>query len=708
MSFPSIKNSALIIFIFSFLLLGAFALAQADERITSPVAPTPTPGYVWSADDQEEEKSSDFQQPRSLNAIFEVGADSCTGAGELLLSYDGFIVESVGDETSNIGDYTTGISPADPNITCLAGTSRPQGYRSVWYKVTAPVGGTMTIKTVTDQDYKRNYDTVIAVFSDSSAGACTGLTQLACNDDFDAFLSEVSFRAEQGETYYIEVVDRNIAASGPVHVNIEVGMEPDSGWVSVTGEGGAATAMPHRLSRHAVVMNGPDAYIIAGQNVLEPNIKRLGQMWRYETDTGAWVQLADMPANEAADGRGYSATDAILVGDKIHMISGYVGSADSYAGEHWVYDIPSNTWSVQTSPQLDWFGDGLQGPVGYGELSSFQDGNQQGFYLTGGLAGQPLASDSTLVRPSAEVRRYSEVGTTKGWVTEPDMQVSRYGHTAVTIGGTVCVAGGLTNDGSNKIVDLVECYDRFGAASWFTIEPMNTSRYYAGSVVGPNGVWYVFGGRDASQNYVSTMEAIDITQPGATWQTLDLSFSLDNPPFAWLRGDFVNERLYLFGGDIPNNFPTGVVQSHDFSQLELPQTTTAITPTNAIYIPSVSYEPAAAVSAPLGAQEVFIGSHVFDNYDGPGDAYNIYQFNPATTVSVMFDLVIPDDADYDLLLYDADKNLVQVGNNIGSRGEWLMGTFPAGRYYLIVARVAPPPSLPPSEAGYELFVSPHP
>ncbi|MEM8860272.1 MAG: hypothetical protein AAGD96_18245, partial [Chloroflexota bacterium] len=216
-------------------------------------------------------------------------------------------------------------------------------------------------------------------------------------------------------------------------------------------------------------------------------------------------------------------------------------------------------------------------------------------------------------------------------------------------------------------------------------------------------------GRDKDQNYVTTMEALDITRAGATWETLDVSFSLDNPPFAWLRGDFVGERLYLFGGDIPNNFPTGVVQSHDFSQLQLAQTST-ITPSGSslIYVPAISNHPDPVVTAPLGAQEIFMGSHVLDNYDGPGDAYNIYQYNPTTTVAVMFDLVIPDTADYDLLLYDADKNLVEIGNNIGSRGEWLITTLPPGRYYLLVARVAPPPSLPPSDDGYELIVAPAP
>ena len=696
---PSIKNPAILLSFTIVLFAAIFSLVWADEQSqSSPIAPTPTPGYVW----EPEVKAQG--QTRAINGLLDIASDTCTAASELELEYDGVIVAAVGDQTRDIGDYTTSFNtPVDPVISCLASSSRPQGYKSAWYRVVAPVGGTMIVRTVTDQDYRRNYDTVIAVYSDSSNGACTGLTQLACNDDYDAFLSQASFRAEEGQEYRIEVVDRNIAASGPQHLNIEVWMEPDPGWVPQPNR------MPHRLSRHAVVMHGDNAYVIAGQNVLVPDIKRLGQVWRYNTWEQTWTQLADMPANESIDGRGYSATDAALVGDKIHMISGYVGSNDSYAGEHWVYDIPSNSWSIQTSPQLDWYAGGLQGPVGYGELTEYTFGNQTGFYLTGGLSGEPLSGDPTKVRASAEVRRYVENSGVKDWVDVPDMQVARYAHTAVTIGGTTCVAGGLTNSGTitgtNQIVDLVECYDHFGGGNWFTIDAMDTSRFYAGSAVGPDGIWYVYGGRDQNQNYVPSIEAIDISVPGATWQTLDVSFNLDNPRYAWLRGDFVQDKLFLFGGDIPNDLPTGIVQMHEFGQLQLAQPTVTFTPTNQIFIPVTAMQPNPVQSAPLGAPEITPGVVIHENFDAAGDAYDIYQFNPSTTVNVILDLLIPGTADYDLLLYDANKNLVAIGTNLGAQGEWIKAVLPPGRYYVIVARVAPPPSLPPADSDYELILN---
>ena len=412
-----------------------------------------------------------------------------------------------------------------------------------------------------------------------------------------------------------------------------------------------------------------------------------------------------MPANESIDGRGYSATGAALVNDQIHMVSGYVGSADSYAGDHWIYDIPSNTWSITTETPLDWNAGGLQGPVGFSELTEYSVNGEVGFYLTGGLSGQPLATDLNKVRPSAEVRRYVDINGTKSWVAAPDMQVARYAHTAARIGTSNCVAGGLTTDGtSDQIVQVVECYNRFGTGTWDTIAPLNTARFYAGSAVGPDGTWYVYGGRDVNQNYVATIEAININEPNAEWETLDVSFNIANPSFAWLRGDFVDDRLFLFGGDIPDSLPTGVVQNHDFAHISR----NPVVGANQLFFPFISRPAASIATTPLGAPEVFIGSHVTENFDGPGDAYDIYRFNPTETVSVMFDLAVPANSDYDLLLYDGNKNLVRVGNNPGRLGEWLMvENLPAGNYYLIVARVALPPSLPPTETDYQLFVSHH-
>lgn len=702
-----------IILLTAFLFVAVMA-QENDAPDTLPLGPTPTPGGGWEGEIFVRPEPS---QNRSLNSVLDLGSDSCADAGELSLTYDGFIVEGVGDQTQNIGSFTSELAPSmpeDPPLACLGGTARPQGYRSVWYKITAPVSGMLTVETVTDSDYKRNYDTVIGIFIDQSAGACTTLTPVTCNDDHDAFLSKVTFRAEAGQEYLIEVVDRNIAASGPIFLNLEVSMEPDSGWENV------GTGMPHRVSRHAVVMDGTDAYVIAGQNVLQPSIKRLGQMWKYETDTETWTLLRDMPANESIDGRGYSATDAALIGDKIHMISGYVGSADSYAGDHWVYDIPTNLWSVKTDTPINWNdAAGMNGPVGYSELSEFTEASSVGFYLSGGLAGQPLSGgDPNKVRVSAEVRKYVEQGGTSSWLTRPDMTTPRYAHTSAVIGSSLCVAGGLTvgtnaaGDAADQIVQVVECFNEFGGTNtWRVMEPMNTARYYAGSAVGPDGTWYVYGGRDIDQNYVNTVEAINLLDPNAKWQVLDVSFNIDDPAFAWLRGGFIDERLYLFGGDIPNDLPTGVVQNHDFSKLSiLPITATlgVTTPFN-IYMPQIAGEnaapPTAPASAPLGAPEVFVGSHVIDNFEGPSDAYDVYQFNPTTSVSVMFDLDVPDDADYDLILYDENKNLIVVGNNVGRLGEWLYAQLPAGRYYLVIARVAPPPSLPPVGEKYELFVT---
>ena len=60
-------------------------------------------------------------------------------------------------------------SASDPDLSsCIAGSStNSTGYRTAWFKVVAPINGYMKVETATNSDYKRNYDTVVAVYLDS-------------------------------------------------------------------------------------------------------------------------------------------------------------------------------------------------------------------------------------------------------------------------------------------------------------------------------------------------------------------------------------------------------------------------------------------------------------------------------------------------------------------------------------------------------------
>lgn len=84
----------------------------------------------------------------------------------------------------------------DPPLAC-GPTSQPQQAKSVWYKLAAQTGGNVTVSSEDS-----NYDTVIGVF-DSSSGS---LQQVGCDDNSGSqATSKVTFNAQPGGTYYVEV-----------------------------------------------------------------------------------------------------------------------------------------------------------------------------------------------------------------------------------------------------------------------------------------------------------------------------------------------------------------------------------------------------------------------------------------------------------------------------------------------------------------------
>ncbi|MEA3200284.1 MAG: hypothetical protein QOE90_1712 [Thermoplasmata archaeon] len=70
---------------------------------------------------------------------------------------------------------------------------------TVWFTWTAPGSGTATVSTVSGST---TYDTVLAVYTGTSL---TGLTNLACNDDFSGTQSQLTFTCTAGTTYRIQV-----------------------------------------------------------------------------------------------------------------------------------------------------------------------------------------------------------------------------------------------------------------------------------------------------------------------------------------------------------------------------------------------------------------------------------------------------------------------------------------------------------------------
>jgi M6 family metalloprotease-like protein len=96
-----------------------------------------------------------------------------------------------------------GTPADDPYFSCTSG----QRSMSVWYKLTPVVSGNITVDTIGS-----NYDTILSVWK----GARGSLTSVACNDDDPGLdlLSRLTFTAQAGTTYYIEVASYSSSPTG--------------------------------------------------------------------------------------------------------------------------------------------------------------------------------------------------------------------------------------------------------------------------------------------------------------------------------------------------------------------------------------------------------------------------------------------------------------------------------------------------------------
>jgi len=120
------------------------------------------------------------------------GGDTCETAVAITLPYS--------DSGTTVGRTST------HPFTCAA-NSGPQ----VWYSFAATADGSINASLCGS-----SYDTALAIFS----GSCSGLTQLACNDDFCGLQSEIdNFPISNGTTYYI-VVSGFSTASGSYTLNV--------------------------------------------------------------------------------------------------------------------------------------------------------------------------------------------------------------------------------------------------------------------------------------------------------------------------------------------------------------------------------------------------------------------------------------------------------------------------------------------------------
>ncbi|HZD11739.1 MAG TPA: kelch repeat-containing protein, partial [Candidatus Binatia bacterium] len=553
----------------------------------------------------------------------------------------------------------------------------PSGYRTVWYRFEAPVSGHLRVTTSFQaSDFQDSYDTVLALY-EAPDDTCGSLTILGCNDDTNGFFSALTAFVIEGRTYYIEVADRSFEVQGAATLRLSVVLEEgESLWQRLS-----QTGWPHPRSRHSVVTDGRYIYVVAGEQPVEEFPVRVGWLDRFDTQTRTW---ASYPPLKPMPEPYYSRTSAALLDGHIYIPSGYVGNNTAYAGTHWIYNIALNDWVEGT--QVPWESASASGQP-YAWYQSVAAPAYSGYFVTGGLLeGDP----SQLIPPISIVPTGSLLfynANNASWRADlPDMDTARFAHVAALLntpqGQQVCVAGGLTRlerdpaDDLAAVVSSVECYN-IATQQWTDKASMHFPRFSAGSAVGPDGKWYVFGGVNSNLNNVTLTEVYD---PATNrWQVLDSRYSVRRPGRAWVRGAFANNALWIFGGEeIPGNEVVPLVE-----RLAAPGAGT--------WLPVVFSMSGTAVEPNdtfAQAMPIALGQEVRQTFDSYEDFFDIFVFNAAVPGEYVASLsAIPADNDYDVYVYNRDKLLVGHSTNVGSQDE-AASTFviTPGLYYVMVMR----------------------
>ena len=586
-------------------------------------------------------------------------SDQCATATALNLS------------TSNTADgsgTTTNVfsqDPADPEFSCMFGTPvRRQGFRTAWYKLVAGSTGVVTVTTE-----GTNYDTVLGLY----IGNCQTLVALGCSDDFQSFQSSLTFPVVRGRTYFIEVADYKPGAPTVALLQLSAVMHPTGArWTQVGN-------MPFGgVSRHAFVFDGYDMYVIGGQmNIVgTPNISN--KLLRYNAITNQWAELADVPGSSVAN------TTAVRLGKKIFVPGGFNGNQNDYVNVHLMYDITTDFWKeikvipsglLPNGKMFAW----SSGAAGPGDLS---------YYLTGGLSSFPELDADAVVLNNV----YKYMPGTDQWSAVTPMLTKRYAHTAAWIfagNRGLCVAGGLTtgtdSEGDPATILLTdgECFNP-ATNVWQKTGPLNFPRYSAGSAVGFDGNWYIFGGLDATGGVPETEVYDPITN---TWRPLGGDFNLGgtptNPARAWPRGAFWGDSLFVFGGHTP---PT---EQRVISAVERMAMGPGFVPlANTVLLPfsgNQGSDNLLARSLPLALNVPVSGNFVHSN-----QFFNAYYFDwPAFGRATIRLTNVPNDTNFNIALYNSAKGIRAQGNTDLTGDKEISITLEPDRYWVVVERIFP-------------------
>lgn len=669
-------------------LTAAISLAQDNHIVVDghQLDPNDVPGAMIDGVADATMALNSINRPLALLA--DDPEDRCRNAPEISLSPE-FPADGVSFDTQGATEESD-----DPLLSCMWGNpSRPQGYRTVWYKLVVPASGRISLDT-----FSSAYDTVLGVFIFDEENAacgdlepeiceCENLVPVRCNDDTNGFSSATTFPVTAGETYYIEVADWQPGVPEEATLNFSAILNPiASRWEQVS-----TNPTSPAISRHSTVAYDGRLYVIGGQTGGEDVPFVSNSLWRLNVSNGNWKEMAQIP------GAGYSNTTAALVKDRIYVPSGYNGNDLGYDGLHWVYDIGINSWKTVANIPL------VNGKPFAWAASVVPPSNNR-YYLMGGTSSTDLFSSTT--RSNNETFVY-DVDSDQ-WAPAAPMQTARSAHTASWVPANnlgACVAGGLAAQSGGGFIfhSSAECY--MPGLGWRYIGNMKIPRIGAGSATGQDGKWYVFGGLTATDE--STLAAVlqtEVYDPiRNTWTLLPPEFNLGGQDVfsarAFPSGSMVGNTLYVTGGSILFEGENAVPLTE---KLIIPKKTT-FTPVlmggyDDYLRPDDNFEQ---------ARNLVFGQTQVRNFLGQRDFYDFFTFQLNAITDIQIKLEVPNNNNFDLFLYGQNKLLWSSSTSpfngedeyIPKQDDFLR--LEPRRYYVMVQRTFPT-ERPDNDADYRI------
>lgn len=403
-----------------------------------------------------------------------------------------FTTDNLSIRSNNAGATS---EPTDPSIQGL-----PLG-ATLWWEWTAPAGGLVSVDTSGS-----GYDTVVGVFTGSTAGA---LTLVAANDDsISGVTSRLAFQAQAGTTYQIGVAGKN-SATGLTLLNVGTTPANDAFAqpVVLTGESARVTATNLHSSREA---GEPLILGFSGGNSL---------WYRWTAPKTGRFQVAAVsndfdPLLAVYTGSAVNALTTISASDNTGSDNAQTAAlctVDATAGATYLITIDSKTASAEgqftlTIVDSRWqatAGDNITATPAVGSDGSVYvgstdrvfyafaaDGSLRWTVTTGGLidsSSAAIAADGTLYFGSNDGMLYAVTpeGTTK-WTREfvPGSTSTTAGYSpAIAADGTIYARA---SDGYLRALNPTD-----GSEKWrFNLNTAGNTGFYGNPVIGPDGTIY--------------------------------------------------------------------------------------------------------------------------------------------------------------------------------------------------------------------------